>query len=315
MKHIKILTFSLLLASSFQAAADIKPLNGIAAEINASIITYGDVERAVRVLRSNPASKDMTNAQLAAAARQQLIERSLMVDAAKNQGFKVTESEIDRELQRRAAVANTTVAQLYAQAASFGWSKSGYRLNIAKDVLIERLMMSINESVSVNDAQIQAYIAQSQKEGKSLPTGSPFTVYEVRRILININDKNQSNAVGSRMKAIAQAMEQGASFESLAKRYSQDSAAGKGGLQEINEGSEPEKVEAMLKLLQAGQTSAPIQNANNWQMLQMVSKRTETDPAKIQHEAIRQALIKQERDKAYAQFIGQLQQNAVLNEY
>ncbi len=117
------------------------------------------------------------------------------------------------------------------------------------------------------------------------------------------------------MKAIAQAMEQGASFESLAKRYSQDSAAGKGGLQEINEGSEPEKVEAMLKLLQAGQTSAPIQNANNWQMLQMVSKRTETDPAKIQHEAIRQALIKQERDKAYAQFIGQLQQNAVLNEY
>ena len=70
---VKSLAMALMLAMSVPAMAEIKPLNSIAVEINASIITYGDIERAVRAMRANPANKAIPNAQLAEVAKQQLL--------------------------------------------------------------------------------------------------------------------------------------------------------------------------------------------------------------------------------------------------
>lgn len=312
---VKSLAMALMLAMSVPAMAEIKPLNSVAVEINASIITYGDIERAVRAMRANPANKAIPNAQLAEAAKQQLLERALLVDAAKNQGLKASAAEVDTELNRRAQVGKTSVENIYAQAANMGFSRSAYRLEVAKDLLIERMLAGLQENIKIDDGQIQAYINQAQREGQALPTGSPFTVYQVRRILLNVNDKNTSSAVGERMRLIAQAVRQGSNFGELAQRYSQEAAAANGGVLELTEGHEPEKIEAMLQLLQAGQTSAPIQTAKNWQMLQMIGKRTESNPAKMQREAIYRRLAQQEQQKLQAQFLGQLQQNAVVREY
>lgn len=315
MKHIKTLTAAILLASSFQAAAEIKALNSIAMEVNASIITYGDIERAVRVLRASPTNKDIPNSQLAAAARQQLMERALMVEAAKNAGLKATEAEIDAEIQRRALLAKTTPDALYAQAKSFGLSKKSYRLEVAKDLLSERVMMNVIEDVKVEDGKVLNYIQQAQKEGKTLPAGSPYTVYQVRRILMNINDTHTSKAVGDRIKLLAQAVQQGQDFATLAKRYSQEAAAVNGGLQELSEGLVPAKVEAMMRIVPNGQISAPIQTAKNWQMLYMVSQRTENNPAKMQEHAVRLLLLKQEQQKAQGQFLGSLQHWTVVRQF
>lgn len=315
MKHIKTLTAAILLASSFQAAAEIKALNSIAMEVNASIITYGDIERAVRVLRASPTNKDIPNSQLAAAARQQLMERALMVEAAKNAGLKATEAEIDAEIQRRALLAKTTPDALYAQAKSFGLSKKSYRLEVAKDLLSERVMMNVIEDVQVEDGKVLNYIQQAQKEGKTLPAGSPYTVYQVRRILMNINDTHTSKAVGDRIKLLAQAVQQGQDFATLAKRYSQEAAAVNGGLQELSEGLVPAKVEAMMRIVPNGQISAPIQTAKNWQMLYMVSQRTENNPTKMQEHAVRLLLLKQEQQKAQGQFLGSLQHGTVVRQF
>lgn len=315
MKHIKTLTAAILLASSFQAAAEIKALNSIAMEVNASIITHGDIERAVRILRLNAANKDIPEAQLIANSKQHLMERALMVEAAKNAGLKITESEIDVEIQRRALVSKSTPDALYAQAKTLGVGKKSYRIDVAKDLLIERVLMNVLEDVKVEDGKVLNYIQQAQKEGKTLPAGSPYTVYQVRRILMNINDNHTAKAVGDRIKTVAQAVQQGNEFSALAKRYSQEAAAANGGLLELTEGLEPEKVEAMLRIVPDNQISAPIQTAKNWQMFQMVSKRTENNPAKMQEHAVRLLLLKQEQQKAHAQFLGSLQHGAVVRQF
>lgn len=315
MNRIKIIAGAILLASSFQAAAEIKALNSIAAEVNASIITYGDVERAVRVFRLNPASQNISNEQLAQTAKQQLIQRALMVEAAKSRDLKVSNSEIDAEIQRRATIVQKTVADMYAQAQRLGWGRDNYRIEVAKDLLAERAMELLLEEVQVSDGQVQNYILQAQKEGKTLPESRPYTVYQVQRILLNINENNKSSAVGERVKLLAQALQQGSAFDTLAKRYSQEASAAQGGLREIKEGEESEKVQAMLNILPTGQISAPIQTAKNWQILKMVSKRTETNPAKMQEYAVRQWLLKQEQDKVQGQFIGSLMRDAVVREF
>ena len=315
MKHIKIITLASLLAIHFQAAAEIRVLNGVATEVNASIITYGDIERTVRLLRSNPASASISNEELAKTAKQQLMERALLVYAAKEQGLKVTSAEIDAELNRRATAAHTTVENLFNQTKKLGWSRDAYRLEVAKDLLVERMIDSMNESVKVSDNDIQAYINQAQKDGQVVPSGNPYTVYNVRRIVLKINENNKAAAVGDRMKLIAKSVQSGSDFGTLAKRYSQEAAAAQNGVVELPENSQPEKVEAMLQLLKVGETSAPIQTTQNWQMLQMLGKRTEIDPTKTQREAIRRLLVRKEQQKQQTQFMQQLMHDAVVNNF
>lgn len=315
MKSMKIITAALLLCGSFQAAAEIKMLNSVAAEVNASVITFGDVERAVALMRLNPDNKSIPNTQLVAVAKRRLIERALMVDAAKSQELKVTPKEIDLEIQRRALVSQQTAEGLYAQAKKLGWGRESYRLEIAKDLLMERVAARVMEDVKVSDSKVRTYIEKAKKEGATLPAGSPYTVYQVKRIFMNINDNNSAHTVGERMRTVAEAVQNGSDFETLAKRYSQDAFAAKGGLQELEEGMEAEKVDAMLQIVPIGQISAPIQTGKSWQMFQLVSKRTENNPTKMQEYAIRRILLQQEQQKAQEQFMGSLQHGAVVQEY
>lgn len=314
---LNTLTAILLCTTSLQftyAANAIKPLNSIAAEVNGSIITYGDIERTANLMRQS-ADKNVSEQQLAQAARQALLERALLADAAKNQGLKVNAAEIDTEIARRAQLAKTTIDNIYADAAHLGWSKSQYRFEVAKDLLLERITASIEDDIKITDHQIDAYIAQAKQDGQVLPTGTPYTVYKVRRIVLNINKNNTASSVGERMRLIAQAIQQGGNISELARRYSQDISANNDGISEITDRTLPSKAEDLLHQLQPNQITIPIQTNTNWQMIQLIEKHTETDPTKMQREAVRIRLLQQAQQQAQQQFIGQLQQNAVVREY
>lgn len=104
-RKIVPLILATTLGIAFQAAhADtIKPLNRIAMEVNSSVITYRDIERTVRELKSRNAGQNIPEEQFVQAAKQRLLERALIADAARQQQLKATPSGIDEELKRRAA--------------------------------------------------------------------------------------------------------------------------------------------------------------------------------------------------------------------
>lgn len=311
------LTAIILCATSLQltyAANVIKPLNSIAAEVNGSIITYGDIERTANLMRQS-AGKDVSEQQLIQTARQSLLERALLIDAAKNQGLKVNSAEIDTEIARRAQLAKTTIDNLYTDAAHLGWSKSQYRFEVAKDLLLERITASVEDGIKITDHQIDTYITKAKQDGQILPTGNPYTVYKVRRIVLNINKNNTASSVGERMHLIAQAIQQGANISELARHYSQDISANNDGISEITDRTLPSKAEALLHQLQPNQITIPIQTNTNWQMIQLIEKHTETDPIKMQREAVRIRLLQQAQQQAQQQFIEQLQHNAIVREY
>ncbi|RRD89117.1 peptidylprolyl isomerase [Conchiformibius steedae] len=314
--RIKPLFYALLIAAAGNsAAAEIRTLNSIAAEINGNIITYGDIARTATVMHENAGRADIPREQVLQAARQSLMERALMVDEARNKQLKTTPAEIDNEITRRANQAGVNTDKIYADAARLGWNREQYRLEVAKDLLIEKVMADLTEGINITPHQIDQYIESAAKENRTLPAGEPYTVYQVRRILIKISKNNTASSVGKRMDLIANAVVQGNDFGALAKRYSQEPAAAQGGLQDLTDHSEAPKVEALLQKLSVGQTAAPVQTAHNWQMLQLVGKRTETDPEKIRREAVRRLLRTQELEKAHQQFVERLQHNAVVREY
>lgn len=313
---IRTLVLALGLAATFQAgAAEIKALNRIAAEVNGNIITYVEIERAAKILASGGDMSGISQEQLFTAAKQNLVERVLLVDAATKENLRVSEGQIDNELNRRAALGKTTVPALYQQAARLGFSQKSYRLEVAKDLLMDYMQSKILDSITVSDSEVSAYIAKARQTGETLPQGNPYTVYTIRRIILNINKTNTDTAVGNRMRQILAALEQGANFSDLARRFSQEPAAANGGVLEITDNSQPQRVESFLANMKVNDVTVPIQTSQNWQVFQLLGKRTETNPEKMQREAVRLRLLNQERQKAQQQFIGQLQQNMVIREY
>lgn len=313
---IRNLVVALALMGSFQAgAAEIKALNKIAAEVNGNIITYGEIERAARTLASSSDMTGISQEQLFTAAKQSLVERILLVDAATKENLRVTDAQIDSELNRRAALGKTTVPALYQQAAALGFSQKNYRLEVAKDLLMDFMQSKVLDSVSVGDSEVSAYIAKARQTGEALPQGSPYTVYTIRRIILNVNKNNTDTAVGNRIRQILAALQQGADFGEMAKRFSQEPAAANGGMLEITDNSQPQRVESFLPRMNVNDVTVPIQTSQHWQIFQLLGKRTETNPEKMQREAVRLKLLREAQQKAQQQFVGQLQQNMVIREY
>ena len=297
----------------FQAAqAEIKPLNRIAMEVNSSVITYRDIERTVRELKSRNAGQNIPEEQFVQAAKQRLLERALIADAARQQQLKATPSGIDEELKRRAAAENTSVENLYKKAQANGYTREAYRLEVAKDVLADYLLSDLNNNVNISDAQIN----EALKSGAALPQGEPYTVYTIRRIILQAGNQANMSAVENRMQQIAQAIQQGSDFATIAKRYSQEAEGANGGLHDnITDYMLPENLENLIHQMQPGQITSPQRVGTSWQIIQLVSSRTENDPAKMQREAVRRQLVQQARQANQAQFVQQLQQNAVVREY
>ena len=301
------------LGIAFQTAqAEIKPLNRVVMEVNSSVITYSDIERTVRELKSRNAGQNIPEEQYVQAAKQRLLERALISDAARQQQIKATPSGIDDELKRRAAAENTSVENLYKKAQANGYTREAYRLEVAKDVLADYLLSDLNNNVKISDAQIN----EALKSGSALPQGEPYTVYTIRRIILQAGNQANMSAVENRMQQIAQAIQQGSDFATIAKRYSQEAEGAHGGLHDnITDYMLPENLENLIHQMQPGQITSPQRVGTSWQIIQLVSSRTENDPAKMQREAVRRQLVQQARQANQAQFVQQLQQNAVVREY
>ena len=312
-RKIVPLILATTLGIAFQAAhADtIKPLNRIAMEVNSSVVTYGDIERTIRELKSRNAGQNIPEEQFVQAAKQRLLERALIADAARQQQLKATDSGIDEELKRRAAAENTSVENLYKKAQANGYTREAYRLEVAKDVLADYLLSDLNNNVNISDAQIN----EALKSGAALPQGTPYPVYTIRRIILQAGNQANMGAVEKRMQQIAQAIQQGSDFATIAKRYSQEAEAVNGGLHEVSDDMLPEHVEKLIHQMQPDQITSPQRVGTSWQIVQLVSSRTENDPAKMQREAVRRQLVQQARQANQAQFVQQLQQNAVVREY
>ena len=95
-------------------------------------------------------------------------------------------------------------------------------------MLADYLLSDLNNNVNISDAQIN----EALKSGAALPQGTPYPVYTIRRIILQAGNQANMGAVEKRMQQIAQAIQQGSDFATIAKRYSQEAEAVNGGLHE-----------------------------------------------------------------------------------
>lgn len=137
-----------------------------------------------------------------------------------------------------------------------------------------------------------------------------------RHILIRPNEINTQNEVVSRLRQLKERIEQGDSFEEIARSHSEDpgSAAKGGDLGWVSPGTMVPQFEEKMEAMQPGEVSAPFQTQFGWHILQVLDRRNEDNSADFRRNQAREFLrqrkidemletwLRQQRDEAYVEY-------------
>lgn len=229
-----------------------------------------------------------------------LINQELVRQAAEEQGVKVSESDVDEQLETLRAGFQDE-AQFEQAIESAGMTVDGLREQIREQLLTSKLIESLTPDSDVSDAEISAYYEDNKQQ---------FFQQDAKRtahILFKPEDKEQAEQVLKEVNG-------GGDFASLAKQYSVDTAtAAKGG--DLGWPSTPfvaEFQEAVDKL-DKGEVSKLVKTPYGWHIITVTDEResAQQDLSEVSDQ-IRQILVQQRRADAYQKFLDELREKAEI---
>jgi peptidyl-prolyl cis-trans isomerase SurA len=307
------LTASLLaLALPSAQALDIKPVDNIVAVVNDDVITRQELDLVTAQMRSQlPKGQNINTADLQQQALAQLIRKDLLIQAAKRANIRLSNADINEAIEQFAAQRHMSVKELIQRIAKEGINENQLRRTMTENLLAQKIEQSeVMGKSQVSDAEVDDAIARAQQEGRQLPPPVTAYSYHVQHILL----KNDNDITRKLIEQIAQQARSGASFEQLARQYSQDGSAQNGGdLGWIIDGETVPPFEAAVKSLRPEQISLPVRTQFGWHVIRLVDVRSNDSPSERQRNGMRAVLVQEKREILLQNFLKQLHDQAYIN--
>lgn len=310
--HKWLATSIMAVAIPSALALDIKPVDNIVAVVNDDVITKQELDLVTNQMRSQlPKGKSVNAADLEQQALAQLIRKDLLVQAAKRANIRLSNADVNEAIEQFAAQRHMTAKELIERIAKEGISENQLRRTMTENLLAQKIEQSeVMGKSQVSDAEIDDAIARAQQEGRPLPPPITAYSYHVQHILL----KNDNDITRKLIEQIAQQARSGASFEQLARQYSQDGSAQNGGdLGWIIDGETVPPFEAAVKSLQPGQISMPVRTQFGWHVIRLIDVRSNDTPAERQRNGMRAVLVQEKRELLLQNFLKQLEDQAYIN--
>jgi peptidyl-prolyl cis-trans isomerase SurA len=134
-----------------------------------------------------------------------------------------------------------------------------------------------------------------------------------RHILIKVNEVVSENEAKNKLIALRERLVHGGSFAELAKLFSQDGSAPKGGeLGWIYPGDTVPEFERAMNLLKPGELSEPVQSPFGFHLIEVIERRVQDVSTDRQRAAARQALRDRKMDEAYQDWLRQTRDRAYV---
>ncbi|MFT0533648.1 peptidylprolyl isomerase [Castellaniella hirudinis] len=151
--------------------------------------------------------------------------------------------------------------------------------------------------------------AQQQPAGPMMVTQT-----HARHILIKTNKVVDDDKARGTLEGLRQRIEHGESFAELAKRYSQDASAQKGGdLGWLNPGETVPAFEQAMNGLQDGQVSQPVKSPFGWHLIQVEERRSKNMENEFRRMQARHELMQRRIGPAYEDWLDQLRSQAYID--
>jgi peptidyl-prolyl cis-trans isomerase SurA len=132
-------------------------------------------------------------------------------------------------------------------------------------------------------------------------------------ILIKVNELVSESDAQRKLVAIRERIEHGASFAELARLYSNDLSAGKGGdLGWLYQGDTVPDFERAMDALKIGEISQPVRSPFGWHLIVVHERRTDEASPERQRLIAKQALRERKGDEAYEDWLRQMRDRAYV---
>lgn len=143
--------------------------------------------------------------------------------------------------------------------------------------------------------------------------GGTFRQTHARHILIKVNELVSSDEARHKLAGLKERLDNGADFAELARLYSNDLSAAKGGdLGWLYQGDTVPDFERAMDALKPGEVSQPVQSPFGWHLIQ-VHERKSAEPGDERKRLLaRQALRERKSDEAYEDWLRQLRDRAYV---
>ncbi|TXH33481.1 MAG: hypothetical protein E6Q98_21795 [Rhodospirillaceae bacterium] len=197
----------------------------IAAVVNDEIITQLDLVMRMRIAMVSAKLPNTPEVQqrLLPQVLRQLIDEHLKRQEAKKEKIEVTDEEVDREVNRIAQRNGLTREQLQEQLSSSGILLSAISDQIRADIGWVRVVQTkLRSSVNITEEEINDEITRIKAtQGQS--------EYRLQQIFLAADNPSQDSSVAASAQRLADQLNEGADFGSLAAQFSQDQSADQGG--------------------------------------------------------------------------------------
>lgn len=139
--------------------------------------------------------------------------------------------------------------------------------------------------------------------------------YRVRHILVRTNEAVSEADARTRIEQVRDRLQQGAKFDELARRFSEDGSAPQGGdLGWMNKGDTVPEFERAMLALKPGETSAPVRSPFGYHLIRLENTRTQDVSGEREKAAVKQEIRQRKAEQAYQDWLQQLKDSAYIED-
>lgn len=234
-------------------------------------------------------------------ALNQLIGMRLLMQAARDEGIRVSRREVDQRLEQIRG-SFPTRSEYERQLQLRNMTEADLRKAVEESLMAEKLQEKLAQRLQVTDEEV----ARAYEQVK------------LRQILIRPQQATEAGrkAAESRARQLVQRLRNGADFAELARQESDDEAtrAQGGELGFVGHGALPEAVEEVAFKLKPGAVSDPIQTDEGYYIIQVLEKK---EPKGQAFEEAKPGLVEQIRrekaDENFARWFADLRSSASIS--
>ena len=140
-----------------------------------------------------------------------------------------------------------------------------------------------------------------------------ITQTQARHILVKTNELTSAADARRRILDLKERLDNGASFQELAKLHSEDASASSGGdLGWVSPGDTVPEFEHAMNALQPGQVSEPVKSPFGWHLIQVIERRTQDVSHERQRQTARRTIHARKVDTAFQEWLQRLRDRAYV---
>ncbi len=320
MKKALLMSILLLCSSMIPFSAMAKEsgqnLDQIVAVVNDDVVTTSELNHAMKVAKMQMSQQHLSAPAESAMRKQvldQLVNKKLQMQIAKQVGINVTDMELDQAIQKVADVNHMSIQDLYRRLTAEGMAVDDYKDELHDQLTIQKLQQQeVINRITISPEEVNSFMRSKMWQSNS------SNEYHLQDILIPLSDSPTSNEITAAKKHaedVVTRLNKGQSFEAVAASESSDSNALKGGdlgwrkLPEI-----PSAFAEQVAHMSAKEIAGPIQTSNGFHIIRLAALRavasSEGAPSKAQIENL---LLQQKFEQAIASWVSKLRSQAFIN--